>query len=156
MTDAPPTAAPAKGKRRLLLLCVALLLAAAAAGGYFAWRPRPPAVPAVPTEGLDPEVAAAIDEARAAVVARPRSAAAWGHLGLVLFAQDMYVPCVAPLAEAERLDAKDPRWPYFRGLALILQQPDEGIVLLERAAQLAPRDLSVRLELACAGVARKP
>jgi tetratricopeptide (TPR) repeat protein len=136
------------GKRLLLLVAVAVLLAGAAAGGYFAWRPRPPAVPDVPTEGLDPEVAAAIQEARAAVAARPRSAGAWGHLGMVLFAQQMYVPCVAPFAEAERLDGRDPRWPYFRGLARALSKPDEGIVLLERAAKLAPGDLSVRLRLA--------
>jgi tetratricopeptide (TPR) repeat protein len=148
VTTAPQAAAPAKGKRLLLLLAAVLLLAGAAAGGYFAWRPRPPAVPAVPTEGLDAEVAAAINEARADVAARPKSAAAWGHLGLVLFAQEMYVPCVAPLAEAERLDPRDARWPYFRGLALVLHEPDEGIALLERAAKLAPDDLSVRLRLA--------
>jgi tetratricopeptide (TPR) repeat protein len=147
VTTTPRAPARVKGKRLLLLLAAALL-AGGAAGGYFVWRPRPPAVPAVPMEGLDAEVAAAIAEARADVEARPRSAAAWGHLGLVLFAQDMYVPCVPAFAEAERLNPEDPRWPYFRGLALILNKPEEGLALLRRAADLAPDDLTLRLRLA--------
>ncbi len=147
MTTMPQAPARAKGKR-LLLLAAALLLAGAAAGGYFMRRTRPPAIPTVPTEGLDAEVAAAIAEARAGVEAHPRSASAWGHLGLVLFAQDMYVPCAPVFAEAERLDPKDPRWPYFRGLAVILNKPEEGLALLRHAAGLAPDDLTLRLRLA--------
>ncbi|HZY85020.1 MAG TPA: hypothetical protein VFE78_09330, partial [Gemmataceae bacterium] len=92
------------GRRLLLLLAAALLLAGAGAGGYFALRPRKPVAPTVPTDGLDAEVVAVIDKARAGVEAHPKSADAWGRLGMVLFAQDLYVPCVGPLAEAERLD----------------------------------------------------
>jgi tetratricopeptide (TPR) repeat protein len=143
-----PTPEPAPRKRRLLVPVAVLLLAGAAAAGYFAWRPRPVSVPAVPTEGLDAEVVAAIDKARADVVARPKSAAAWGHLGMVLFAQDMYADSIAFLAEAERLDPADARWPYFRGLAVILDRPEEGIVVLERAAALPPRASSMKLRLA--------
>jgi tetratricopeptide (TPR) repeat protein len=138
-----------KGKRRLAVLLLAvLLLAGAGVGGYFAWRPRGAPVPAIRTEGLDAEVVAAIDKARADVVARPRSAAAWGQLGMVLFAQDMYADCIDIFAEAERLDAADSRWPYFRGLAVILLRPEEGIVLLERAVRLSPLNYSMRLRLA--------
>jgi tetratricopeptide (TPR) repeat protein len=136
-----------KGKGRLLMAAV-LVLATAGVGAYLAWRPRTPVVPTFATEGLDAEVAATIDKARAAVEARPDSAAAWGRLGMILFAQDMYVDCTGSLAEAERLDPTDARWPYFRGLALLRQKPEEGIVLLERAARLAPHQFSLRLRLA--------
>jgi tetratricopeptide (TPR) repeat protein len=136
-------------KRKLLLIVLSVVLVGAGvAVGYFAWQWRRPAAPAVATEGLDAEVVAAIDQARAAVNARPKSAAAWGRLGIVLFSQDMYADAAGPLAEAERLDPHDPRWPYFRGLALVLHLPEEGIALLERAADLPPRSFSVRLRLA--------
>ncbi len=148
MATTPLTPAPPKHKRRLLVLATVLLLAGAGAAGYLAWRPRHPVVPPIASAGLDAEVAAAIAEARAGVEARPKSAAAWGRLGMVLFAQDMYADCAGILAEAQRLDPNEARWPYFRGLALILVEPDQGIALLERAAQLAPDSLSVRLRLA--------
>ncbi len=148
MATAPPTPAPATSKRLLIGLLVVLVVGGAGVGGYFAWWPRPLAVPPIRTEGLDAEVAAAIEQARADVVARPRSAAAWGTLGMVLFAQDLYTECEPILSEAERLDPTDARWPYFRGLAVILSRPDEGIGLLERAVQLAPASVSAQLRLA--------
>jgi tetratricopeptide (TPR) repeat protein len=135
-------------RRRWLGLLALLLLAGAGLGAYFFWAPRRTALPVIPTAGLDAEVVAAIDQARAGVEARPSSAAAWGRLGMVLFAHDMYADCGGVLAEAERLDPKDARWPYFHGLALILQNPDEGIALLERAAAIPPHSLTVRLRLA--------
>jgi tetratricopeptide (TPR) repeat protein len=135
--------------RKLRLLVVAvLLLVSGGVGAYLFWRPRPVAIPPIATDGLDTEVIRAIDEARRAVEAQPRSAAAWGRLGMVLFAQDMYADCIAILTEAERLDPKEARWPYFRGLAVILLDPNEGLTHLERAAHLAPSNLSVRLRLA--------
>jgi tetratricopeptide (TPR) repeat protein len=144
-TTPPPTIA---AKRRRTVLLALLLLAAVGAGIYFFARPRRSVVPPIPTEGLDPEVVAVIDKARADVEAQPKSGAAWGHLGMVLFAQDMYEPCVPILAEAERLDPRNPRWPYFQGLALVLERPEDGIAALERAAAIRPRPLAVRLRLA--------
>ena len=52
------------------------------------------------------------------------------------------------VAKAERLAPKEPRWPYFRGLALVLQKPQEGIQLLERAASRFG-ELNARWERAC-------
>ncbi len=147
MTTADPGPAPATRTRWLPLLLV-VLLAGAGVGAYFLWWPRKPVVPAISTEGRDAEVVAAIEQARAGVEARPKSAAAWGRLGMVLFANDMYPESAGILVEAERRGPDDARWPYFRGLALILQEPEEGIALLERAAALAPHTPSVRLRLA--------
>jgi tetratricopeptide (TPR) repeat protein len=148
VTTVPLSVAPMSGRRVLLLLLAGVLLAAAGVGGYFAWWPRQSVVPPIATAGLDAEVVAAIARARGAVEARPKSAAAWGRLGMVLFAQDMYADCIAMFAEAERLDPTEVRWPYFRGLALILQKPEEGLAELQQAARVAPHDAAVRLRLA--------
>ena len=68
---------------------------------------------------------------------------------MVLFAQNLYLDCIGVFAEAERLDPANARWPYFRGLALLLVRPEEeGLVALERASQIAPPSLHVRLRLA--------
>ncbi len=132
---------------RLLLFLFAMLLAGSG-GVYFLWWPRKPVVPVIATNGLDAEVIAAIEGASAEVETHPKSAAAWGQLGMVLFAQNMYADSIGILAEAERLDPSDAHWPYFRGLALILPQPEEGIVALERAVKLAPDSQAARLRLA--------
>jgi tetratricopeptide (TPR) repeat protein len=132
----------------LLVLLTVLLLAGAGTVCYFIFRPQKAMIPQIPRDGLDAEVAAAIDRACADIGAKPRSANAWGHLGMVLFAQDMYTPSASVFAEAEKLNPRDPRWPYFGGLALMLEKPAEGIVRLERAVTLAPDDFSLRLRLA--------
>jgi tetratricopeptide (TPR) repeat protein len=137
-----------KGKRRLQVLLAVVVLAAAGVLGYFVYRPRKPVIPPIPRDGMDAEVTALVDKACAGVEARPRSAEAWGHLGMVLFAQDIYAPSIPIFAEAERLDPREPRWPYFGGLALIFFQPADGIARLERAVSLGPRDFAIRLRLA--------
>jgi tetratricopeptide (TPR) repeat protein len=124
------------------------LLTAAVVGGYLAWRLSAPAVPLVATDGMDAEVAALIAEARADVTAQPRSAAAWGRLGMVLFGNTLYGESIAVLAQAEKLDPNDPRWPYLCGLALILQRPQEGLDALKRAAAVSRNAHPFALRLA--------
>ncbi len=147
MTTTPATPVGANRKRRVLALALVLLVGVAVAGVVY-WRSRTAEIPPIRTEGLDAEVVTAINRARTDVEAKPRSPATWGRLGMVLFAQDLYDDCIAIFAEAERLDPKDVRWPYYRGLALILHHPDEGIAALRRAQELAPGDLGVTLRLA--------
>jgi tetratricopeptide (TPR) repeat protein len=125
-----------------------VLLVVAGVGAYLAWRLSAPSVPAIATEGMDAEVVALINEARAEVAARPRSAAAWGRLGMVLFGNTMYGDSIAVLAQAEQLDPRDPRWPYLAGLALILQKPEEGLAALKRAAAIPGPNLHIRMRLA--------
>jgi tetratricopeptide (TPR) repeat protein len=144
----PQTPTPAKRKRLLLALAVVLLLAGTAVGVILLRRPRPPAVPPIATTGMDPEVVAAVEEARAAVAARPDSAAEWGRLGMVLFAQRMSDDCPAVFAQAERLDPADARWPYFHGLALAFSDPERSVPLLERAASLDSTNPALKLRLA--------
>ena len=146
----PERQAPGGLRRRLLLLAGLVGVGAGlAVAAYLAWKPRPPVPPEVDVTGADPEVVQAVDDARAGVLRRPRDAAAWGRLGMVLRAHDFAEPANRCFAEAERLDPRDPRWPYLRGLTLLLTEPDAGIACLERAvARCGTEPPAPRLRLA--------
>jgi tetratricopeptide (TPR) repeat protein len=122
-----------------------LVLTGAVAGVVWYRSPRPPAIDLAE---FDPEAAAAVREAETALQKQPRSAAAWGHLGMVLFAHDVYRQAMQCFAQAEELDLSEPRWPYFQGLILLLSDPPGAIPYLERAAARAGAQPTPRLRLA--------
>ncbi len=140
------------GRRRWRALLALLVLALTGAGALFVaqrWRPAP--LPALPDlGGADPAVVAAIEAARAKVSASPRAAGAWGQLGMVLAAHGYDAEAVPCFTEAERLDARDPRWPYFRGVALSPGAPGAGLPDMRRAVALwgGGGPLAPRLRLA--------
>lgn len=117
--------------------------------GLIGWRllPREP-IPEVAVGGIEPAVVAAIEQARQALRDNPKSPEAWGQVGLILFANDLYPESLVWLERAERMDPSDVRWPYFLGMALLLERPEEGLSALSRAARLAPRDPFVQLRWA--------
>lgn len=129
-------------------------IGAAAGAATVAWTllsPRlPSAPPTVELTNADPAVAAAVARAREEVLRDPRSSEAWGRLGMTLLAHDFFVAAAVSLAVAAGLDAKDPRWPYFEGRALLEGQPDVDAALraLERAAAIESRESAPRLLLA--------
>lgn len=126
-----------------------LLIAVLGAGVWLLGHGRSKTVvPEVPVAGVEPAVIAEIEQARSAVLADPGAASHWGQVGLVLFANDLYSEAISWLERAERMDPADVRWPYFRGMALLLERPEEGLEALRRAAAVAPRDAFVRLRLA--------
>jgi len=131
-------------------LVLGLALAVAGAGGvgaFLALRPRAPAPPTVEVPADDPELAVAVADARRAVEAEPRSAEAWGRLGLVLAAHRFPDAALACFREAERLAPTDTRWPYHQGLALAGRDPAAAAEKFRRAAGLGRSD-AVRLRLA--------
>jgi tetratricopeptide (TPR) repeat protein len=83
--------------------------------------------------GADPEVAALVESTRKEVLAAPRSADRWGRLGMVLRAHGFAAESTACFAQAQRLDPREPRWPYYRGLTLVLTDPVAGLACLRRA-----------------------
>lgn len=133
----------------LLLLLTLGGLALGGAVGYFAWhRATTPAVPVFKTDDADPAVAKVIAEARAAVVQAPRSGTAWGRLGMVLSIHDFLNEAETCFELAERFDPKEPRWPYFRGLARSDDSPEYALPCLQRASQLAGEVAAPHLRLA--------
>jgi tetratricopeptide (TPR) repeat protein len=138
------------GRRCLGLLVGVVACAVVAAGGWYVvttWTsPRPPEVDKA---NLDPAVAALLATAHAAVHRAPRSAAAWGHLGLALSANDFHDEAQVCFARAEQLDPRDPRWPYHQGLRLALTDPAAALDKLRRAADLGDaQTVALRLQLA--------
>jgi tetratricopeptide (TPR) repeat protein len=137
------------------LRLIAVLLSAAAlslALGYAVWRRSlaPPAYgpPPINLEDVDPQVVRAVSAARDAVNGEPTSAAAWGRLGMVLFAHEFNAEALKCFARAEELDAGEMRWPYYQGVLLANERPAEAVAPLQRAAERAGREPLPRLRLA--------
>jgi len=122
------------GRRLLLGLTLAALLGLA---GWFGWRwyttPRPPHVP---LDGIDREVAEAVEKALQEVRRRPRSGEAWGKLSLVLAANGFEEPAIESLTQAERFDPNYACWPYLRGFLLVGRDSPGGLPPLRRALTL--------------------
>jgi len=100
--------------------------------------------------GIDPAIVAAVEEARSRVRESPRSAEAWGKLGMVLVVHDFRAQANFCLAQAEQLDPNDLRWPYYQALgALIVADAEGGLPKLERAVALCGDDFDApRVRLA--------
>jgi tetratricopeptide (TPR) repeat protein len=130
--------------RRWLLLGLAIILLAASGVATYVWlRPGSPPVPEIPLDdGLanDKELVALIAESRAAVSADPQSADAWGKLGRVLLANEIF-PDISDTCfrQAERLEPDNPRWPYFIGVYLSANEgkPQDALPKFRRAVALA-------------------
>jgi tetratricopeptide (TPR) repeat protein len=113
------------------------LLVLALAGAWWHWRREPaPELPVVDLAGVDPAVAAAVEVGLEKVRQSPRSADAWGRLGMILVAHDFRAAALVCFAEAERLDAREPRWPHYQGVALSLGEPEASLPKLRRAVEL--------------------
>jgi tetratricopeptide (TPR) repeat protein len=117
----------------------ALLALGLAACGEDAAPPAPAAaasahgIPALPLAGVDPDVVAAIESARAEVERDATSGDAWGRLGNRLFVHDFLPQAAECFARAEVLDPERYVWTYRRGLCLLDADPAEAVVHLERA-----------------------
>jgi tetratricopeptide (TPR) repeat protein len=130
-------------------LVLTLLASGAVLGVWWRHRPAPPAPPEVDMADADPAVRAAVRSAVEAVRRAPRSADAWGRLGMVLAAHSFYAESVTCFAEAEGLDPEEPRWPYLRGAILTLGDPAAALAPLRRAVRLSEAgDAAPRLRLA--------
>jgi tetratricopeptide (TPR) repeat protein len=147
-TELRPVSARRAAIRRWWWLPATLLLFAGLLGGWWLWPRAVPPPPVTSTSGLDSEVADAIEQARRQVVANLRSADAWGQLGTLLFAHEIYGDSVTCLRQAEALDGNNMRWPYLQGLALLESEPDRALACLRRAAALAGGEFVPHLRLA--------
>jgi tetratricopeptide (TPR) repeat protein len=124
--------------RSLWFQVLAALLVLLAGGGiYLRFHRAGPEPPGVDREGIDPAVVAAVEHARQGVLRAPRSADAWGRLGMVFMAHEFRAQASFCLAQAEGLDLREPRWPYFQALTLLRAGDTEAALpKLEQAVAL--------------------
>jgi len=106
----------------------------------FAQAPKP--LPAPNLEGLEPEVAAQLRDARAlidALTVPAELAEAYGELGRLYQAYSLSEAAAASYANAALLAPKDFRWHYYSGyLAQAMGRSAEAEVLYEKALELKP------------------
>ena len=125
------------------------LLIAAVLGTRHIWKATLPSPPVLNTTGFDPAIAAAIAQARQAVLSSPGSAQARGRMGMVLLAHEVRAAARDCFAQASALAPREPRWPYYLGLAQLVDNPMAAATNLDRAVQLFPEGESApRLKLA--------
>ncbi len=120
----------------LWLFGLGLLLFLTAATLWWAWRQPPPELPVLNLNEVDPAIVEVLQQAEQGVRTQPRSASAWGHLGMLLRAHSFAAEANYCFQQAEQLDSTDSRWPYYRGLTLVLTEPTAGIDCLQRAVHL--------------------
>jgi tetratricopeptide (TPR) repeat protein len=125
---------------RRTVLTITVVLVAAAGIGYYLWASRgavgPP--PPVPAELTDPPARKVVEAKRQAVLAAPRSGAAWGELGMAFNAHDALAEAMACYRRAMDLDPNDARWPYLLAVQLngrgTGDDKEEAVRLYRRAA----------------------
>lgn len=147
---------PQPGKRWPRRFGLALLVAALVAGGVFAYQrlkaPPPPKPPGIPANYSDQEVVRALTVAAKKVEQAPLSAEAWGHLGQLYLANEIGEQADYCFRQAERLDARNPHWPYYLALSNLPTDTQETVACLRRAIERAdradPAITSPRLQLA--------
>ena len=101
------------------------------------------AIPRVETSGMEPPVRVLIDAVTRNLESNRQSANAWGRLGRVYHAHELYTPALACYRQAMQLDADDFQWPYLAGHAALEVDKDAAVTLFEQASALVPRNATV-------------
>ncbi|MBI1832201.1 MAG: tetratricopeptide repeat protein, partial [Planctomycetes bacterium] len=116
---------------------------------WYAWSYwyAAPTLPEIDLTTASPELVKVVKEAVADVRARPRSADAWGRLGMIMLGHGYYSEARVCFTEAARLDPQSARWLYLHARTSFRYQPRQAIALLERALVVDPDDAVCRLLL---------
>ncbi len=101
------------------------------------------AVPEPDMTEMEPQVEKRLREVRAAVLAARDSATAWGRYGMVAHAHELWDEAEVCYRQAQFLDDRDARWPYFLGDVLSIVGTD-----LEASARAFRRALLLRPDYA--------
>ena len=105
-------------------------------------------VPQFDQRGMDRVVLALLSDVRGRVERQQGDAEAWGQYGMCLLQHDRPREALLCFRQARQLDPQNPRWPWFS--AMILEQTDlaAAVAELQRAFDLSPAAVHVRLKLA--------
>jgi tetratricopeptide (TPR) repeat protein len=101
--------------------------------------PDVPAPPRPDLEGFDPASSERIEAAIAALESERENGSAWAELGMVYDSERLRLLALECYDVAERLEPRQPRWPYRSAVALArLGRTDEAIAAIERSLALEP------------------
>ncbi len=123
--------------RTLLFWLVAVLVIPVVMVVRHGWRDTAPPPPVLNTNGFDPVIAAAVTDAREAVLNSPHSADARGRMGMVLLAHEIRKEAGECFAQASVFAPQNPRWPSCLGLAQLIDDPAAAATSFERAVRLS-------------------
>ncbi len=138
-----------RASRKVAGWILAAVVAGGAAAALFGLKSGAPELPTISTGLLDPSATRLIEQYLAAVRSTPKSGAAWGKLGAVLKSFEYRDEARRCFEAAERLDPKEPRWPYLHGSLLAADAPAAAIVKWRHAVALCGSDPDTpRLRLA--------
>ena len=102
-----------------------------------------PAIPTVETRGMEAPVRILIDAVTRNLLNNRQSANAWGRLGRVYHAHELYIPALACYRQAMRLGPDDFQWPYLAAHAASEVDQDAAVTLFEQARALVPGNATV-------------
>ena len=105
--------------------------------GWLVWPRSTTPVPEINFDKVDPNVRRTLEAQVRVVEAAPASGEHWGWLGAMLRAYHFDAAAETCLVEAERLDPRNPRWPHFRSLLWISNNPQRALEEARQAADLA-------------------
>jgi tetratricopeptide (TPR) repeat protein len=91
-------------------------------------------------EGAEPQVAALLNRARAAVLSDLKSAKAWGFYGICCDAHELLNEAQICYSEASQLNPWDRRWTYLNAVTMQRTggESSETLQLLRKAAEIMP------------------
>jgi tetratricopeptide (TPR) repeat protein len=134
---------------RIRLILIALVCISVAFTFFF-WRTSSSSAkpPVIETAGLDQTAVSLIQQQTEAVRSNGRSAQAWGKLGAILKSFAFREEAEQCLAEAEKLNPKEPRWPYLQA-TLRIAEPSKALSKLRRTVAICGNEPEMpRLRLA--------
>jgi len=135
-------------RRAVLYLGLSFVLAAVAVPQPPAAAPELPQLPALAVLRYPPALRAAVEEANAAVEAKPRDAAANGRLAMVLHANHLFDEAEVCYRRAHLLEPESFRWTYLLGVVQARQGDcAQAIAVLREALQMEEEYLPARLKL---------
>lgn len=127
---------PRAGRAAAAPLLVAMLVVAGLLPGCGKGGAGSPAVPTVDLAGVEPALAARIEERSRAVAADPDDAEAWGRLGVAFDVHGYTQEAIACYEQAVALDDAAFPWHYLLGYALHDTDATAALAHLERAREL--------------------
>lgn len=141
------------GGGMFLLIAVAGILVTFAGGTWMSPQkiPETPEIPTVNLDGVDPAISQLVQTSRKSLQDFPHSGKLWGRYAMVLqangFDDDAAQICYDVAA---RLEPKNPKWPYLRGILTYAgsRGPGAAFTHFEAAAKLSPPDSLAQLRFA--------